>query len=320
MPSPAETEVASDNQMHQNHDALRIQGNSQRFINVDNEERIRAEIESIFSGTISQRHQMDRFVLEMLPSCNNQNVADFLRLAGKKSNSSPNHTFLKNHLPAIADRIVASSAVSWKLSQISFIIYGQQALSENDVGLLKILSTMTIACREVLKGCEIIKPRTVSLLLLGLQNNQCICKESKDFLIVVAEMIKKVKITFGSQAISNCLYSLQNMNSDNYEVRTVLAALLPHIKNMTEEFSSQGVGNALYGLNKMDVNRPEVLQTINLLIPKIRECKERISPQAVSNALYGLRRMTSEKQEVRTMINVLAVHTENCNGMFNAQT
>ena len=134
--------------------------------------------------------QVDNFVRNRIHLCGNYDLSNFIRLVGRKSRNKT-YLFLKSNLPDIAIRLDESSA--WTLSQVCFILYGQQTMIESDEGLLRILSIMTKAMKQILRSDEVVLPRNISMILLGLQSNQCTQTESKEFLSVLAEVINKIK-------------------------------------------------------------------------------------------------------------------------------
>ena len=160
---------------------------------------------------------IDLFVNERLPKWTQREISTFMRISGKKSRSK---TFLhlKRHLPSIASRIGVCTS-SWKLRDISAILYGLQCLREDDDGYLAIIAVMAEAIRQTVGSGEAASAVSISLTLLGLQKNKLRDRQSIELLHSITIMIKSCKESLSAQEVGNALYGMKGMSSDHAEVR-----------------------------------------------------------------------------------------------------
>ena len=259
------------------------------------------------------------FIEEKLPECSISNIALFVRLAGKKS-ASKSHVLLRQHLPGIASRLQKlSHSSSWRLNDISSVIYGLQCLTAEDPGYLDIVGTVTKIAGGILLKKNTLSSKNLSMLMYGLRQNSCNEQLSRNFLKVVAKIVLQCKETLSAQAVGNSLYGLQSMSNNCIEVITLVSALTVKVKGCAEIFSAQELSNALYGLQGMSSDNIEVRGLLSALIPKIHSCRESFGAQAVGNSLYGLQGMSCGSVEVRAVIQALTVKVKGCKEPLNAQ-
>ena len=259
------------------------------------------------------------FIEEKLPECSISNIALFVRLAGKKS-ASKSHVLLRQHLPGIASRLQKlSHSSSWRLNDISSVIYGLQCLTAEDPGYLDIVGTVTKIAGGILLKKNTLSSKNLSMLMYGLRQNSCNEQLSRNFLKVVAKIVLQCKETLSAQAVGNSLYGLQSMSNNCIEVITLVSALTVKVKGCAEIFSAQELSNALYGLQGMSSDNIEVRGLLSALIPKIHSCRESFGAQAVGNSLYGLQGMSCGSVEVRAVIQALTVKVKGCAEIFSAQ-
>ena len=259
------------------------------------------------------------FIEDRLPECSTSNVALFVRLAGKKS-VSKSHVLLKQHLPTIAMRLqTLLYSSSWRLNDLSSVIYGLQCLTAKDPGYLDIAGTIAKIGSRILPKTNTSSSKNLSMLMYGLRRNSCNEQQSRNLLKVVTKIVIQCNETLSAQAVGNSLYGLQNMSNNCIEVNTLVSALTVKVKGCTEIFSAQELSNALYGLQGMSSDNIEVRSLLSTLIPKIQSCRESFGAQAVGNSLYGLQGMSCGSVEVRAVISALTVKVKGCTEIFSAQ-
>ena len=259
------------------------------------------------------------FIEDRLPECSTSNVALFVRLAGKKS-VSKSHVLLKQHLPTIAMRLqTLLYSSSWRLNDLSSVIYGLQCLTAKDPGYLDIAGTIAKIGSRILPKTNTSSSKNLSMLMYGLRRNSCNEQQSRNLLKVVTKIVIQCNETLSAQAVGNSLYGLQNMSNNCIEVNTLVSALTVKVKGCTEIFSAQELSNALYGLQGMSSDNIEVRSLLSTLIPKIQSCRESFGAQAVGNSLYGLQGMSCGSVEVRAMISALTVKVKGCKEPLGAQ-
>lgn len=259
------------------------------------------------------------FIEDRLPECSTSNVALFVRLAGKKS-VSKSHVLLKQHLPTIAMRLqTLLYSSSWRLNDLSSVIYGLQCLTAKDPGYLDIAGTIAKIGSRILPKTNTSSSKNLSMLMYGLRRNSCNEQQSRNLLKVVTKIVIQCNETLSAQAVGNSLYGLQNMSNNCIEVNTLVSALTVKVKGCTEIFSAQELSNALYGLQGMSSDNIEVRSLLSTLIPKIQSCRESFGAQAVGNSLYGLQGMSCGSVEVRAVISALTVKVKGCEEPLGAQ-
>ena len=174
----------------------------------------------------------DAYVEEWQPGCTVREISDFMRITGKKSSGNKSHFHLKRHLPAIASQVEILSSASWRPIDISATLYGLQCLVEDDDGYLAVVASMTAALVKSTQRREAVPSHSISMALLGLQNNKLKTRQSLELLGSITIMIKKCQESLDAQAVGNALYGMQSMSS--HLCVGILAVLLRHTMALTE--------------------------------------------------------------------------------------
>ena len=252
-----------------------------------------ADVTGMYSSSGGKSSDVDAFVKEWLPGCTVREISNFMRITGKKSRNK-SHLHLKRHLPAIASRIESLSSVSWRPIDVSAALYGLQCLAEDDDGYLAVVTSMTAALAKSTRSGEAVASQSISMTLLGLQNNTLGARQSLELLDSITIMIQSCKESLSAQEVGNALYGMQSMSSDHSEVRSMISALSGKVHSCKESLDAQAVGNALYGMQSMSSDHSEVRSMISALSGKVHSCKESLSAQHVGNALYGMQSMSSD--------------------------
>ena len=246
-----------------------------------------AHVTSILSSSDGKDSIIDDFVKEWLPGCSVNEIANFMRISGKKSKDK-SYLHLKRHLPAAASRIENLLSNSWKPIHVAATLYGLQCLQEDDDGYLTIAAAMTAAFSKLIQNGQAVPSRSISMIIVGLQRNGLKARQSRDLVKSVTLAIESCTETFNAQEVGNALYGMQSMNSDHAEVRSMISALAGKVNSCKESLSAQNIGNALYGMKNMSSDHAEVRSMISALSGKVNSCKESLGAQEVANALYGM--------------------------------
>jgi hypothetical protein len=156
--------------------------------------------------------KFDAFVDDFLPKCSIFDIADFTRIAGKKSkNKMPFHMIRR--LPDIASKLESMVSARWNYKEIAFIMYGLQSCKESDDGYLTIMSTMSKIVTRTAERDEAILDQGLSMILYGLQSNKFEQKESREMLSCLHKIAIKCQEPLSAQAVGNALYGLQGMSA-----------------------------------------------------------------------------------------------------------
>ena len=265
-----------------------------------------------------EKKSFDLHIEENFKKCDPRDIANLLRLSGKKSRVNT-HLILRKHLPAIAIRVEELACVPWLYMEIAFVIYGLQCFDEETLGYLSILASMAKVIRCALNGSDTLTSQSLSMLLFGLQKNVCNESQSLQLLAGVTEMIAQCDEKPCAQAVGNALYGMQGMSSERSEVRQLLSALIPYISSCEDTLKPQHIGNALYGMQRMDSSIREVRDMILALLPKINSCQIPLRPQHVGNALYGMQSMRSDSDEACAMLSTLLPKIKSCQENLTSQ-
>ena len=282
--------------------------------------QFRSATDELFMTTAEKSFgtKFDAFIEEYLPTCGILDIANFVRIAGKKLRHKA-ALHMMRHLPAIAEKLELQSKYAWKFKEISFIIYGMQSYTESNDGYLGIMMTMSkIATRTLLRN-EVIDSQNLSMMLYGLKGNKFNEKESKEMLGCLHKIAEKCTEPLSAQAVGNALYGLQGMSSDDENVRLLLRSLSVQVERCTEPLSAQAVGNAVYGLQGMSSDDEDVRLLLRALSPQVERCTEPLSAQAVGNAIYGLQRMSSDNEDVQPLLRALSAQVDRCRESLDAQ-
>ena len=212
----------------------------------------REAIDALFADTAGGAlgAKFDAVVDKVLPGCSIVEIANFVRIAGKKSRDNT-ASHMMRRLPDIASNLDLLASSAWKYKEISFILYGLQSCKESNDGYLRIMMTMSrIAVSTVLRK-ESISSQNLSMILYGLRSNKFKHKESKEMLSCLPRIVEKCTEPLNAQAVGNALYGLQGMSSDNADVRSLVRVLVGQVERCREPLDAQTVGNALYGFQGM---------------------------------------------------------------------
>ena len=254
----------------------------------------REAIDALFADTAGGAlgAKFDAVVDKVLPGCSIVEIANFVRIAGKKSRDNT-ASHMMRRLPDIASNLDLLASSAWKYKEISFILYGLQSCKESNDGYLRIMMTMSrIAVSTVLRK-ESISSQNLSMILYGLRSNKFKHKESKEMLSCLPRIVEKCTEPLNAQAVGNALYGLKGMSSDNAEVRSLVRVLVGQVERCREPLDAQTVGNALYGLQGMSSDNADVRSLVRVLVGQVERCREPLDAQTVGNALYGLQGMFS---------------------------
>jgi hypothetical protein len=96
---------------------------------------IREAIDALFADTARRAFgaKFDAVVDEILPGCSVVEIANFVRVAGKKSRDNTASHMIRR-LPDIASTLDSLASSAWKYKEISFILYGLQSCKESNDG------------------------------------------------------------------------------------------------------------------------------------------------------------------------------------------
>ena len=261
-------------------------------------------------GTFGDK--FDAFVDDILPSYGIAEVANFVRIAGKRSRDNTASHMIRR-LPDIACQLELLESSAWDYNEISFVLYGTQSCKESDDGYLRIMMTMSkIAFRTVLKN-NAIDSLSLAIMLCGLRSNKIKEQESKEMVSSLSRIVEKCSEPHSAQNAANELYGLQGMSSDDADVRSLMCALSGQVARYTEPLSAQNVGYALYGLQVMSSDDPAVRSLVRALVGPVARCTQPLDLQAVGNSFYGQQRMRSDDADVRSLLNALKHHLWNRN-------
>ena len=194
--------------------------------------------------------KFDAFIDEILPECSIADVANLVRIAGKRSRDNT-VSHLIRRLPDIACQVELLSSSAWEYKEISFILYGTQSCKESNDGYLRIMMTMSKIATTTLLRSKTITSQNLTMLLYGLRSNKFEGKGSKEMLSCLPRIVEKCTEPFDAQVVGNALYGLQGMRSDNADVLSLVRALSGQVARCKESLDAQAVGNALYGLQGM---------------------------------------------------------------------
>ena len=264
-------------------------------------------------------HEVNRFILDHLSRCSTGNIADLMHISVKVTKKSKKISYLKVHLPVIASKLKTFSAAGWKFRDISTIIYGLQCFSEDDDGLIDILSLMTDLAAQGIAENQQLKSQDISMLLLGIQEMSSTVEAVPKLLSVITKMVSSCGDNFDEQNIGNALFGLKNMTNDCEEVKSLLSAITIKILGSSAEISSQAVNNSLLGLQNMNSDCTEVRALISALAIKIKQCKPELSTQALSNSFYCLQGMSDDSPEICELLSALTIKAKQSLKHFNSQ-
>jgi hypothetical protein len=113
----------------------------------------REVIDALFADTADGAFgaKFDAVVDKVLPGCSTVEIANFVRIAGKKSRDNT-ATHMTRRLPGIASSLDLLPLSAWKYKEISFVLYGLHSCKESNDGYLRIMMTMSkIAASTVLR-------------------------------------------------------------------------------------------------------------------------------------------------------------------------
>ena len=257
------------------------------------------------------------YITSRLPECSIDGLSDIFRILGKKAKTK-NYLVLKRHLPALATRLGRMQS-SWRLKEISLIVYGLQCFRESDKGYLDILRIVSTFMKQKLHEAVVIYPGSLSMMCLGLQSNKFKRNESIELLSLLPYMVGSCPGPLSAQSIANILYGLQGMSSRRPETLALLKILAPKIKSCTEVFTPQHVGNCLYALQGLSSGNREVMALLQALVPRVDSCRESLSCQELSNAMYGLRGLNSYHTGIVPLLMAMIKKVQECNEPLSAQ-
>ena len=168
--------------------------------------------------------KFDEFVDELFADCSKSDIANFMRIAGKRSRNNTALHMIRR-LPDLSRKLDSMESSVWSYREISNIIYGLQCCKESDEGYLTIMLTMSkIATLTAMRG-EMIQSQSLSMLLYGLRSNKFKQTESRELLSCLHKIAVNCKEPLSAQAVGNALYGLQGMSSDDADVRLLVRAL-----------------------------------------------------------------------------------------------
>ena len=278
--------------------------------------RMKLEIETIFENDTTAQQRVDDFIRDKLADCDIPSIANLMRVSAQTLKKEPD-SLLKSHLPAIARRLDALSTESWSFMHIAFVVYGLQHSKEKDRHSLSIVATMAKMATETLKGEKAPMSLDISMILLGLKNNNEEQKETLAMLSVVRDMLEANRNPFIAQSLSNSFYGLKGMTSKCPEALGVLSSLGSKVSKCSEDLSPQQISFALCGFQGMDSSYPEVTQSLLSLIPKVKTVSRTFHAQHVGNAMLGLQSMGSDSPDVLSMMNALLPEFKYCREDLN---
>ena len=196
--------------------------------------RSRDAIDALFADTGGNTFgaKFDAVVDEILPGCNSTEIANFVRITGKKSRDNTVSHMIRR-LPDIGNLDLLASS-EWKYKEISFILYGLQSCEESNDGYLRIMTTMSMIAAGTVLRDEAISSQDLSMILYGLRSNKFNHKESKEMLSCLPRTVEKCTELLRAQAVGNALYGLQGMSSDDADVRSLVRVLVGHVERCRE--------------------------------------------------------------------------------------
>ena len=273
--------------------------------------RVKLEVEAIFDNEIKAQERVKEFITNKLSETDIPTIASLFRVAAQTLKKE--ESLLKPHLPALARRIVELSNEPWTFMHISFVIYGLQHSKEKDRHSISILSSMVKVATEALKGETAPKALDISMILLGLQNNDISQKDAVAMLKILNEMLQMATTShFKAQMLSNAFYGLKGMSSNCPEALAVLASLSPRVIKCKEELSPQQVSFALCGLSGMSCHHVEVTDALLALKPRVTNVPRTFRASHVGNAMLGMQKMEADNVIAMEMMNALLPEFKHC--------
>ena len=219
----------------------------------------RQRIDILFANTADGNFgaEFDAFIDEILPDCSIADVANLVRIAGKRSRDNT-VSHLIRRLPDIVCQLELLSSSAWEYKEISFIPCGTQSCKESNDGYLRILMTMSKIATKTLHRNETISSQHLTMALYGLRSDKFEGKGSKEMLSCSPRIVEKRKEPLSGQNVGNALYGLQGMSSDNADVLSLVRAISGQVARCKEPLDAQEVGNALHGLQGMSSDNADV--------------------------------------------------------------
>ena len=259
----------------------------------------------------------NNFISSRLYDCSIDGIADIFSILGKKAKTK-NYLVLKRHLPALAMRLGRMQS-SWRLKEISLIVYGLQCFRESEKGYLDIVRIVSTFMKQKLHEQVVIYAGSVSMMCLGLQSNRFKRNESLELLSLLPYIVGSCPGPLSAQSIASILYGLQGMSSRRPETLALLQVLAPKIRFCAEVFTAEHVGNSLYALQHLSSGNREVITLLAALVPRINSCTESLSCHELSDAMYGLRGFNSHHTGIIPLLMAMIKKVQECNEPFNAQ-
>ena len=150
----------------------------------------RGAIHALFANTAGDAFgtEFDTFVDELLPDCSMEEIANFVRVAGKKSRDNT-ALHMMRRLPDIASKLVSLASDLWNFTEISFIIDGLQSCKESNSGYSGIMLTMSKIATRTLLANEAVNAWSLSMILHGLRSNEFNFSKSKKMLSCLHKIV-----------------------------------------------------------------------------------------------------------------------------------
>mmetsp|Transcript_29096 Transcript_29096/g.27887 ORF Transcript_29096/g.27887 Transcript_29096/m.27887 type:complete len:359 (+) Transcript_29096:41-1117(+) len=249
----------------------------------------------------------DILFAESIPLYDIPILSNVMKMSTQSAKGQPDF-LLKSHLPLIASRLSVLSEgydilKPWSFKHLSFMVYGLRDVTEGDEGVKEILSIVNRIATINMTGTSHVAMQDISMMLLGLKENNGEGEETKKLLSLVALMTGKCLGAFKARGMGNALFGLKEMSSDSVEVRSVLAVLAEKIEksNSQRKMQYHEVQYALRGMAKMSTDCDEVKAVLRALVPIIEKNKEILDHKEEILVLEALEVLNSECDEVKAI-------------------
>jgi hypothetical protein len=264
-------------------------------------------VEKNFRRKKVTQESSDILFTESIPLYDISILSNVMRMSTQSAKGQPD-LLLKSHLPLIASRLSALSEgydilKPWSFKHLAFMVYGLRDVTEGDEGVNEILSIINRIGTINMTGTSPTAMQDISMMLLGLKENNGEGEETKKLLSLVAMMAGKCLGAFKARGMGNALYGLKEMSSDSVEVRSVLAVLAVKIEKSDSQKKMQyiEVTHALRGMAKMSTDCDEVKAVLKALVPIIEKNKDTLDSKEEITVQEALEALNSECDEVKAI-------------------
>jgi hypothetical protein len=281
------------------------------------------QLPPIVTSNMSFRSQVavNNFIKGQLRLCEKSNIADLFSTSARVSKKNSRDTYLKPHLPAIAERLKAITDTPWKFRDASAVIYGLMYMDEDDPGLMDVVKMMTPVIKRIaFSSDQNVSPEDVVMLFLGLQRLTAQKKDMLNMISVLVPLLKACKKKFTGHDISNTIYGLMMMSSDSVEIRELIKELGVHLKECKGDLSAKDCVSVAFGLRNMSSEHIEIREIFLILAEKIKSCEEEMTHLNITNIIAALPGANSDHAEVRELLSAMLLKAKPCTEAFQSKS